>query len=306
MQWRGSMSTLKNRVPKIIHHIAPADKSKWNPIWYKCYDSWIKNFPDIELKLWNDNTDLDDLIETYYPQFAKIYDNFPYKIMKINFARFAMLHHFGGIYADMDIFCYRNFFQILGNHDLFLIENFLSETVNGHFPFEICMMAASEKNEFMLDCMINSIEQFKSIGHLFEKDSIDDEWLIVMLTDAIALQSRNLHDPEQISLLPYHIFNNRAASYHPSFYTKHMRSSAWNKTSVPDKYLVIENLLFSITNSDNSVSKLLAKSKEHQLVDIDKFDFYHDYSNGKFFVGEEQFDSMLKKETQRFYNEIIS
>jgi len=119
------MNTSGNQIiPKIIHHIAPLNQLQWNPIWHKCRNSWIENFPEYQIKLWNDNTDLNDLIETYYPQFAKNYHEFPFKIMKINFARFALLHHYGGIYADMDIFCYKNFHEILSKHDLFFIENF--------------------------------------------------------------------------------------------------------------------------------------------------------------------------------------
>jgi len=186
----------------------------------------------------------------------------------------------------------------------FSLKIFLSETVNGDFPFEICMMASSKENSYMLECMTNSVEQFQKIGHLFKKNTVDNEWLIVMLTDAIAIQSRNLHDPEQISLLPYHTFNNRASSYHPSFYTKHMRSSAWNKSTIPDKYLIIKNLMFSVSNSN--ISKILYKNIKYHLVDIDKFDFYQDYSNGKFFIGDLEYDTTLKKETQKFYNEIIT
>lgn len=293
------MTTLQQQqIPKIIHQIAPSDRSKWHPLWEQCQKSWINAFPDYETILWNDGSDIDNLIETHFSKFAKTYHSFPYKIMKINFARFAMLYQFGGIYADMDIFCYRNFSDNLKQNDLFLLENMISETVNGHFPFEICMMAASKGNSYMFDCITNSIEQFQSIGHLFDRDSIDPEWLIVMLTDNIAVQARNIHDPEQIALFPYSTFNNRAASYHESFYTKHIRSSAWNRTKTPTHYLIVDNMMFAVSEEESI-------NTSHKLVSMELFDFYKDYTNGMFFSGNKEQDLKLKIQTQRRYNEFI-
>jgi mannosyltransferase OCH1-like enzyme len=249
-------------IPKIIHFIAPKDQSRWHPIWHRCFESWQNHFSDFEMKVWgDDNREVEQLIETYYPQYLSSFRAFPYDVMRWNFSRFVLLHHYGGIYADMDIFCYQNFCEELEKHNLFLIENILAETVNGEFPFEICLMASKANHPYYKDCMDNSVEQYRTIGHLFDKDSIDDEWLIVTLTDSIAIQSRNIHDPAQISLLPYYLYNNRAASYNKSFYTKHMRSSAWNYSFLPDKYLIIDNLMFAISSQDDSVAKLIAKQK---------------------------------------------
>ena len=56
-------------IPKIIHQTAPADKSKWHPIWEICQNSWKENFPSPEYsyKFWND----DDLYN-YYNGLKKI------------------------------------------------------------------------------------------------------------------------------------------------------------------------------------------------------------------------------------------
>ena len=44
----------EDNIPHIIHQTAPADKSKWKQDWYICQESWKKNFPDWEYKLWTD------------------------------------------------------------------------------------------------------------------------------------------------------------------------------------------------------------------------------------------------------------
>ena len=73
-------------IPKIIHQTGPEEKY-WHPIWKECSQSWKNNFPDFEYKFWTDN-DLRNLIEEQYPNFLNLYDNFPYHIMRVDFARF--------------------------------------------------------------------------------------------------------------------------------------------------------------------------------------------------------------------------
>lgn len=294
-------------IPKIIHFIAPEDHSRWHPIWHRCFESWQKQFPDFEIKLWyDDNRNIEQLIETHYPQYLSVFRAFPYDVMRWNFSRFILLYHYGGIYADMDVFCYQNFYNQLKDNDLFLIENVLSETVTGSFPFEICLMASNQSHPYFLDCMNNSQEQFYILRHLFDKPSVDDEWLCMQITDSpMLIQSRNIHNPDQISLLPYHQYNNRAASYDPKFYTKHMRSSAWNRFLTPDSYLIISNLMFAVSKSDDSISKLIERTNEYKLVNISGFDFYHDYTNGKYFTGEYNHDDNLKIKTKQLYKNIM-
>ena len=97
----------------IIHHIAPENKSSWHPLWIKCYESWKKVFGNkFEFKLWNDKEDIDRLVKNKYNKFYDIYRSFPAHIMKIDFARLCILHSYGGIYSDMDVFCYKDFTAI--------------------------------------------------------------------------------------------------------------------------------------------------------------------------------------------------
>jgi len=295
--------------PKVIHFIAPEDRTQWHPIWHRCYQSWIDQHPDFEIKLWNDKNDLYDLIQTYYPWYLSAFESFPYDIMRINFARFAMLHQFGGIYADMDIFCYNNFYDQLSNNDLFMIENALSEISNIELPFEICMMCANDHHSYFIECMNNIIEQFYTIGHLFNVQSVDDNWLIVTLCDSVAVNSINIHNPKEVSLLKYDLYNNRMTSYNQSFYTKHMRSSAWNRNFTPDKYLAIKGLLFSFSNNDSSIQSVIDKAKDlgllYHIVDINDFDFYYDYSEGNYFRGDSS-DKDLKQRIKQLYQYLVN
>lgn len=97
-----------DKIPKIIHQTAPADKTKWHPIWKQCQKSWKKNFSDYEYKMWTDD-DLDDIVRIKYPWFYETFQGYDKKIKRIDAARYFILFEHGGIYADMDFECLNNF-----------------------------------------------------------------------------------------------------------------------------------------------------------------------------------------------------
>jgi len=139
-------------IPRIIHHIAPVDTDAWHPFWAQCRQSWIDAFPNHDHVLWNDSEDLDRIVRDHYPRYWNLYRSFPVHIMRIDFARLCILHRYGGIYADMDYFCYDNFEdQLSTNHSIYLVENLTEEFTNA--TVENSLMAAEENNKFFLDTM---------------------------------------------------------------------------------------------------------------------------------------------------------
>jgi len=144
---------VNNSIPKIIHQIAPSDKTQWHPVWEECHNSWLLQFPEPEYehKLWNDEDDLENLIKNEFPFFLSIFQKYPYKIQKIDMARYCILFKYGGIYADMDYFCYKNFYNTLD----------LSKTnipYSPHSPHDILQnsLMATYKNDYM---MLNIIDE---------------------------------------------------------------------------------------------------------------------------------------------------
>ena len=53
--------------------------------------------------LWWTDDDLEWLLRTHYPQYAASYARMPHTIMKVDTARYFILHLHGGVYADVDI-----------------------------------------------------------------------------------------------------------------------------------------------------------------------------------------------------------
>jgi hypothetical protein len=148
-------------IPKIIHHTAPSDINRWHDIWSICRQSWKNNFLDFEFKLWNDE-DNRNLVKSDYSDFLSMYDSFPHHIMKVDFIRFCILHKFGGFYADMDIFCYKNFYDIL-TKDICIIESWpeWKELIQNS------LMISVPNNNFWIDCMEKTKKFYEDNIQLF-------------------------------------------------------------------------------------------------------------------------------------------
>lgn len=115
-----------NNIPKIIHHIAPQDTELWVDCWSDCYASWKKTFPEDEYQhiVWNDEEGIRNVVSEEHPHLLSLYDSLPVKVMKIDLAKLCILYKHGGIYADMDIYCYKNFYSLLKN-DLYILESWV-------------------------------------------------------------------------------------------------------------------------------------------------------------------------------------
>ena len=63
--------------------------------------TWISNNKDWKYILWNSEM-IDIFLYTNYPELLPIYKRFNLMILKIDFIKYVILYHFGGIYCDID------------------------------------------------------------------------------------------------------------------------------------------------------------------------------------------------------------
>lgn len=258
-------------IPKILHQTGPEDKSRWHPLWIKCQQSWQKHFSDFEHVFWNDE-DIDRLVQTEYPDYWDMYQDFPIHIMKIDFVRLCLMHKFGGIYADLDVFCYQNFHSELSD-SIHLLENPM-----GNDPIENSMMCSEPGHPFWIECMdltksrynyvkskytdmfrnIKVIAANKKYGLQFRP------YFVFYITGTNHLSSAARMSSHVISTLPGILYNNNDISYHPDYRTKHVHTGLWGKESL----------------------EIYKNDTDHQQnirnIPIDDFDFYTDYSNGRY------------------------
>lgn len=102
-------------IPRIIHQTwkdaeVPA---QWRPY----QESWRARHPGWEHRLWTD-ADLHAFIREHYGWFLPIYEGYADPIMRADAARYFLLYHFGGLYADLDYECLRPFDELLAGRRL--------------------------------------------------------------------------------------------------------------------------------------------------------------------------------------------
>lgn len=179
-------------IPKIIHQTGP-DEKKWHPIWKECSQSWKNTFPDFQYVYWTDD-DLRNLVKDQYSEFLELYDSFKYHIMRVDFARFCILHSYGGIYADLDVYCYKNFYNLM-RKDLYILESWSEwEKVQNS------LMISNDGNEFWIKCMKLSQYTFQNIKE--ETLGFND---YVLECCGPKMISRNLDST--VKFLPKELFN---------------------------------------------------------------------------------------------------
>lgn len=104
-------------IPRILHQTwktdeIPAEFAAWASSWRTHHPAW-------EFRLWTD-ADLRGLIATHYPWFLGTYDSYPLAIMRVDAARYFILHRHGGVYADLDYEALRPLDPLLDGRSLLL------------------------------------------------------------------------------------------------------------------------------------------------------------------------------------------
>lgn len=260
-------------ISKIIHQMAPAQVDKWHSFWLPCQQSVKKEFRDFKYELWTHER-TDDFVKQEFANFYYWWKNLPLEIIKIDLARLLIIYKYGGIYIDMDVFCYKNFYSELTS-DICIVatrsqgtkfdpcENFLFAGVDGH-PFFLYSFEES----------LSKLIQY-SKDDITETSNNGDETLPTINVAAVNLICGNVHmsqmyfryrDRFSIKLLDYATFNQNYLAYDTKFYTKHMSTNIWGKEYLDH----IEN----IDSNYKNLKKIPTK--------LEEFDFYKQYSHTDF------------------------
>jgi len=74
--------------------------------------TWSHHHPDAMFMLWNESMAL-DLLRQYYPWFLSTYNGYKNTIYRIDSIRYFILHHYGGVYIDLDLRCRKCVYGLL-------------------------------------------------------------------------------------------------------------------------------------------------------------------------------------------------
>jgi hypothetical protein len=87
-------------IPRIIHQTWPARTIPFDFLGF--VDSWRRFHPQWEYRLWSDD-DIHRFIAKHYPDFLGQFDAYSDPIRRAGAVRYFLLHHFGGLFVDLDV-----------------------------------------------------------------------------------------------------------------------------------------------------------------------------------------------------------
>jgi hypothetical protein len=104
-------------IPRIFHQTwrdacVPQELQRWQR-------SWLAHNPDFEYRFWTDEATRRFVAERY-PDFLRTFDSYLPPIQRVDAARYLWMHHFGGVYADLDFECLRPLDEMLAGSDVVL------------------------------------------------------------------------------------------------------------------------------------------------------------------------------------------
>lgn len=213
---------------KYIHHIVHnKNKNTWFPLWKPCYNSWLKEFSSYNHILW-DKDEINGLIEKNYPEYYDFYNCLPLDIMKYDVARLLILYHYGGIYADMDVFCYKNFEKYL-NKKFMIVDvsnhsNKIDVKHNRH-GIETFLMYSLKRNTFFKECVDFIRTRWDKNNHLLNYKTKNK--YVQYITGPYAIQEVFYRYYSKENVFPQHMFSNHESYYSENLYTRHLSASVW-------------------------------------------------------------------------------
>lgn len=174
-------------IPKIIH-LCWFGKGAFPELAEICIESWKKNLPDYEIKIWNEeNFDVNCCSYT-----KKAYEERRWAFVS-DYARLVLLYQYGGVYMDTDLEVIKDFSKLLEN------KKYVSSYIEGglitagfiacepHHPFvgeiikyydaESAGIDENKKTDFVMNPLIFTQEavknyNFKLTDKFFENDEI--------------------------------------------------------------------------------------------------------------------------------------
>ncbi|KAL6241224.1 hypothetical protein RBB50_011903 [Rhinocladiella similis] len=93
-------------VPAVIHTIFIGSKDKLRPSWALAAHACRAVHPDYNFEYW-DNGRAERFVRRVYPGIWPTWKNYPYDIQRADSLRYMILHHYGGIFLDLDLLCLR-------------------------------------------------------------------------------------------------------------------------------------------------------------------------------------------------------
>ena len=145
-------------IPRILHQMyrdADSIPVEFRPL----MSSWRRLLPHWRFNLWTDAA-IERMIALNYPTVLPLYETLPHDIQRFDLARYLILHHCGGVYADLD-------YELLGDLEPWLARDYLLAELHPGQIGNALMGSATGWAIWLdfIDSIPEAIEQSNAHGH---------------------------------------------------------------------------------------------------------------------------------------------
>ena len=222
-----------------------------------CYNSWLRNCPDYEIKLWHDKMpEFQDMLK----QSKFLRECYSRKMWAFvsDYIRYYALYHYGGIYLDTDVELLQNFDKYINNPffvsiegDIWYGENVPEPAVMGgekeHYIFKAVLNLYNSDKILGIDCLMaprilqivlsqtigfTKIDYNKKFKEKAEQYYNKDRWVSTIKDiDVYKNQKIYRNEPFNVFIYPSEYFCPAWSSFGPDAFTKNTVSIHWNQSS---------------------------------------------------------------------------
>ncbi|KAH8922742.1 glycosyltransferase family 32 protein [Atractiella rhizophila] len=167
---------MEEKVPNIFHSLfltggtGNGSSIEMKPDWIRADDECRRLHPEAKFMRWTDEN-ATAFVGQYYPEIYDSYIGYKQNIQRSNILRYLVLHHYGGIYLDLDLMCRINLDHFRYTYDFVTppaapsgVNNAFIASAKGH-PFWSFMI--DHINYFNLPYPFPYLENMASTGCLF-------------------------------------------------------------------------------------------------------------------------------------------
>ena len=300
-------------IPEIVHHIDLDPNLDLRTLHRRCRDSWSQVLPQWQHRMWDDPVEIKSFIRQHYPQYWNLYEYMPLDIMRRDLLRFLILHHHGGICADMDYFLYRDPKPWLES-GFSVAWNPSDEYLQG--AVDPCLTASVPGHSLLLHIIDILKKKFIVMRPRFHTSNMHPQThdLVAQTTGSLALseivldffykKSTTFVRPRDFNFFDAVLFNNRSSAYSTDFVGKKINMLSWDPYMPWGQHaavLIIQGTMISVDlrKFQSRIRPILdSKGIDHDIVMLEDFDFYQDYSHGQYIRTGDTTDTLESKIAQ--------
>lgn len=180
-------------IPKIIHQIWYQGENNIPDSYPNYRKSWKRLHPNYKYILW-DKDSIIKLILDHYPHLYNKFNSYPKMIQKIDMAKYIIMYHYGGIYADVDSECLKSMDNLIKDkevvllkYDPIMLEKILAYHVFTGITLQTHIFASQPKHSFWKH-VINTL-----LNEAINKKILETELYYIMRTTGPKLVTKAYH-----------------------------------------------------------------------------------------------------------------